>query len=157
MINRVILCKSLMGHMLRMFSLFGVDRHLLTGRVWHYRPFDRCRSGSVWAGWHSRGARLPFRKKNILWPFFLHFLAPFFYVSRRRVNQLECWLRCSPVRILTAIAMATKGHRCDICAGLSDQAQTLSNTIPDYCIGHCWTLSHASRLRSLEGFARGWL
>ncbi|CAM6014225.1 unnamed protein product [Sphagnum balticum] len=31
--------------MLRIFSLFGVGGHLLTGWVWHYRPFDRCAIG----------------------------------------------------------------------------------------------------------------
>ncbi len=32
------------------------------------------------------------------------------------ILYLECWLRCSPVRILTAVTMATEGHLCDICA-----------------------------------------
>jgi hypothetical protein len=48
-------------------------------------------------------------------------LVPFFNVSKRRVNKLECWLRCYVavdgnarcVRILRVVAMAAEGHRCD--------------------------------------------
>jgi len=44
-------------------------------------------------------------------------------------------------------------HAC----GLFGRARTSTNTIPDCCIRCCWMLPHASRPRSLEGFARGWL
>ncbi len=71
------------------FYLLSVDTSWRA--AWHYRPLDRCQSGSVWADSHSRSVHLPFWKK-ILRPssYIFHQSSLFVPISRRlRSSELS--------------------------------------------------------------------